>query len=152
MKLYGLETPFNQSINLSISQLIDGPSRTNLQTTDKVHVSLNPFPNKPWFLCVCSTSLLKTLLEKEKLLITSNFSFSHRVFYLFGNFSAILSNIKSSSANSLVWKNLKFVVWERVNTLPNNKLVDWFKVTDIKIRMTEKLKFLLRRVENIVRK
>ena len=25
--------------------------------------SLNPFPNKPWFLCVCSASLLKTLWE-----------------------------------------------------------------------------------------
>ena len=30
------------------------------------------------------TSLLKTLWEKEKLLIKSNFSFSHSVFYLFG--------------------------------------------------------------------
>ena len=27
--------------------------------------------------------------EKEKLLVTSNFSFSHRVFYLFGEHSAI---------------------------------------------------------------
>ena len=36
---------------------------------------LNPFPNKPWFLHVCSTSLLKTLWEKQRLLITSNFSF-----------------------------------------------------------------------------
>ena len=59
-----------------------------------------PFPNKPWFLCGCSTSLektegkgeiarnqhfllLKTLWEKEKLLIASNFSFSHSVFYPF---------------------------------------------------------------------
>ena len=50
---------------------------------------LNPFPNKPWFLRVCSTSLLKTLLEKEKLLVTSNFSFSHSVFYPFGELSAI---------------------------------------------------------------
>ena len=31
--------------------------------------SLNPFPNLPWFLPVCSTSLLKTLWEKEKLLV-----------------------------------------------------------------------------------
>ena len=30
--------------------------------------------------CVCSTSLLKTLWEKEKLLVMSNFSFFHRVF------------------------------------------------------------------------
>ena len=44
-------------------------------------VIFNPFPNKPWFSRVCSTSLLKTLREKEKLLITSNFSFSHSVFY-----------------------------------------------------------------------
>ena len=40
----------------------------------------NVNPNKPWFLRVCSTSLLKTLWEKEKLLITSNLSFSHHVF------------------------------------------------------------------------
>ena len=44
----------------------------------------NPFPNKPWFLYVCSTSLLETLWEKEKLLFRSNFSFSHSVFYSFG--------------------------------------------------------------------
>ena len=43
----------------------------------------SPFPNKPWFLRVCSTSLLKILWEKEKLLIRSNFSVSHSVFYPF---------------------------------------------------------------------
>ena len=52
---------------------------------------LNPFPNKPWFLRVCSTDLLKTLWEKEKLLVTSNFSFSHSVFYPFGEPSAIFN-------------------------------------------------------------
>ena len=52
--------------------------------------SFNPFPNKPWFLRVCSTSLLKTLWEKEKLLVMSNFSFSQRVFFCpFGELSAI---------------------------------------------------------------
>ena len=50
--------------------------------------NFNPFPNEPRFLCVCHTSLLKTLWEKEKLLITSNFSFFHSVFYLYGEFSA----------------------------------------------------------------
>ena len=50
---------------------------------------INPFPNKPWFLPVCCMCFLKTLWEKEKLLITSNFSFSHSVFYLFGEHSAI---------------------------------------------------------------
>ena len=38
----------------------------------------------PGFAHICSTSLLKTQLEKEKLLVTSNFSFSHFVFYPFG--------------------------------------------------------------------
>ena len=50
---------------------------------------VNSFPNNPWFLHVCRTSLLKTLWEKEKLLVTSNFSFSHSVFYPFGEFSVI---------------------------------------------------------------
>ena len=50
---------------------------------------LNPFPNKSWFLRVYSESVLKTLQEKEKLLVTSNFSFSYSVFYLFGEPSAI---------------------------------------------------------------
>ena len=50
---------------------------------------IDPFPNKPWFLHVCSTSLLKTPWEKEKLLVTSNFSFSHSVFYPFEEVSAI---------------------------------------------------------------
>ena len=50
---------------------------------------VNPFPNMPWCLFVCSMSLLKTLWEKEKLLVTSNFSFSHSVFYPFGKLSAI---------------------------------------------------------------
>ena len=34
----------------------------------------NSLPNKPMFLAVCSTSLLKTLWTKEKFLVTRNFS------------------------------------------------------------------------------
>ena len=55
---------------------------------------LNPFPNKPWFLSASSTSLLKTLWEKEKLLVMSNFSFSRSVFYQFGELSAIFIKLK----------------------------------------------------------
>ena len=51
--------------------------------------SFNPFPNKPWFLRVCRTSPLKTMWKKEKLLVTSNFSFSHSVFYPFGKLSVL---------------------------------------------------------------
>ena len=40
-------------------------------------------------LYVCSRSLLKTLWEMEKLLIMSNFSFCHSVFYPYGKLSTI---------------------------------------------------------------
>ena len=56
---------------------------------DNISTLLDPFPNKPRFLRVCSASLMKTQLEKEKLLVTSNFSFSHSVFYPLGELSAI---------------------------------------------------------------
>ena len=49
-----------------------------------------PFPKQALVSHVCSTSLLKTLQEKEKLLVTSNFSFSHLVFYPFEELSPIL--------------------------------------------------------------
>ena len=54
----------------------------------------NSFPNKLCFLQVWSTNHLKTLWEKEKLLVTSNFSFSHIVFYPFWQISAISIEFK----------------------------------------------------------
>ena len=60
-----------------------------LFTFSPAQFSFNPFPNKPWFLRVCSTNLLKTQWEEEKLLVTSNFSFSHSVFCPFGTLSTI---------------------------------------------------------------
>ena len=50
---------------------------------------VNSFPNKPRFLRVCSKSHLKTLWEKEKLLVVSNISFSHSVFYPFWELTTI---------------------------------------------------------------
>ena len=52
-------------------------------------LSFNPFLNKPLFLRVRSTGLLKTLWVKEKSLVTVNFSFSHSVFFQFGEFNGI---------------------------------------------------------------
>ena len=63
---------------------------------------------------VCSTSLLKTLWEKEKLLVTSNFSFSHSVSYPFGELSAIFIILKFSSANSFSLEESKICRWESV--------------------------------------
>ena len=42
---------------------------------------VNPFPHNDTFWRPWETTLLKTLWEKEKLLVTSNFSFTHSVFY-----------------------------------------------------------------------
>ena len=62
--------------------------------------NVTPFPNKPWILCVCSTGLLKTLWEKNKLFAASNFSFSHSFSSRFENILPMSSNLKLSSANS----------------------------------------------------
>ena len=83
---------------------------------------LNPFPNRPLFLRVCSISLLKTLWEKEKLLVMSNFSISHCVLYPF-------------VCKLSIWKSLKFVVWERVKVVKRQDCV-------VKSYRTEKGNFL----------
>ena len=83
----GLVT-FEESLNLTLYHRIQSFNNTGEEGHHKhcrknvsFYIStFNSFPNKPWFLRVCSTSLLKTLWENEKLLVTSNFSFSHSVF------------------------------------------------------------------------
>ena len=42
---------------------------------------INPLPHNPNFQQPWEKSLLKTLWEKEKMLVTSIFSFSHNVFH-----------------------------------------------------------------------
>ena len=90
-----------------------------LNVTDLFFVTIihiNPFPNKPLFLRVCTMSALKTLWEKEKLLVTSNFSFSHRIFYLFQELFTVFIKFKIVCLQTLsIWKSQKFAVWERVN-------------------------------------
>ena len=76
---------------------------------------ISPLPNKPLYLPVCSKTPLKTLWEKEKLLVTRNFSFSNSVFYPFGELSAIFYPILNYRLQTVsVWNGLKIVVWERV--------------------------------------
>ena len=76
--------------------------------------ALPPFSNNPLFLLDCCTSLLKTPLEKEKLLVTSNFSFSHGVFNSFGELTAIFIESKIVVCELFQFgKSQEFVVWER---------------------------------------
>ena len=96
-------------------------ARKHMCVTDHHDMTLavNLFPNKPWFLRVCSRKLLKSLWEKEKFLVMSNFSISHSVFYPFGEFSAIFIKCKIVVCTLSVSKSLKFVVWERVKVALN---------------------------------
>ena len=103
---------FRQLIHIRIAEVFGSGESNHSQ-----HICnpLNPFPNKPWFLRVCSTSLLKTLWEKEKLLITSNFSFSHSVFYPFGELPSIFIKFKIVVCKLFQFGPLQnIVVWERV--------------------------------------
>ena len=45
-------------------------------------------------MCLRITNILKTLLEKEKLLVMSTFFFSNSVLYPFGKLSAIFINFE----------------------------------------------------------
>ena len=74
-------------------------------------------PHKPW-----ERELLKTLWKKEKMLVTSIFSFSHNVFYpityKFRHFSHIWIVVCKCFEFGLVYH---FVVWKRVysyHTIP----------------------------------
>ena len=64
-----------------------------------VPVCFNPFPHNDTFWRPWETGLLKTLWEKEKLLITSNFSFTQSVCYPFREVSVFSSNSTVSSAD-----------------------------------------------------
>ena len=87
------------------------PSRRNFRPAQ-----FDPFPNKPWFLRVCSKSLLKGLWEKEKLLVMSNFSFSHSVFYIFRELFAIVIEFQIVVIEQFQFRRvLIFAVRERVN-------------------------------------
>ena len=62
----------------------------------KVENDINPFPNTPWFLCVCSPSLLKTLWGKGEIARKEQFLLFPTVF------SACLENFLPFSSNSKI--------------------------------------------------
>ena len=88
------------------------------RTMIKYHInkSFNPFSNRPWFLRVCSTSLENTVgkgeiaLNEQFLLFPQCFLSVWRTFFHFHQ----IWNCRLQMLS--VWKGLKFVVWERVNT------------------------------------
>ena len=76
--------------------------------------------------------------KKRKLLIMSNFSFSHSVFCPSGELSAIFIKSETCVQTLSVWKSLKFIIWERVKGEKNLSLSvktvrKWEKDFDIEL-------------------
>ena len=76
----------------------------------KIKLAFISFPNMPWFLRVYSTSHLKTLWEKEKLLMMSNWAiypFPNVFSCSLENFLPFSSNLKSASAKPFDFEESK---------------------------------------------
>ena len=78
------------------------PPKTKFQFLSRIYFFVckcfNPFPNKPWFLRVCITSLLKALQKiarNEQFLL-----FSAVLSTCFESFLPLSTNLKFSSANT----------------------------------------------------
>ena len=82
--------------------------------TYAVKIDFNPFPNKPWFLHVCSISLSKTLCEKGKNAHNEQFLLFPSVFSTcFENFLPFSSKSVLSSANSFSLEESKICRLEK---------------------------------------
>ena len=94
-----------------------------LRVVQLMGFSFNPFQNKPIFLHVRSTNLLKTLRigeiahNEQFLLFTKCFLPFQRAYYHFYRIWDCHLQIL------LFWKSLKFVLWERVNVIEKLKIV-----------------------------
>ena len=87
---------------IHVFSLLSANASNLVQSKSVIRKRVNPFQKKPFSLWFCSTNLLKTLCEKEKLLVTGDFSFPHSVFYPFRHLQNSLplsSNLKLLYAN-----------------------------------------------------
>ena len=83
--------------------------------------TVKPLQNKPLFLSVCRTSLLKLPLN-ERLFVMSYLSTSHSVFFSFGKLSIILIKLKIVICKLFPFESLNYVVWEWVHALSAHAL------------------------------
>ena len=72
---------------------------------------VSPFPNKPWFLSVCNTSLLKTLWGKREIACNQQFLFFPQCFLPVWRIFCNFHQIWNVSVKLSVWKNLNFVTF-----------------------------------------
>ena len=77
--------------------------------------SFNPFPNRPWFLRVCSTGLLKNTVGKGEIARNEQFLLFPQCFLPFWRTLCHFHEVWNCRLQTLsIWKSLKFVIWERV--------------------------------------
>ena len=135
-----------------------------------LHCLFNPFPNKPWFLRVCSRSLLKTLWEKGEIARNEQFLLFPWYFLPIWRTFCYFNQLRDCRLQILsVWKSVKFFVWERVkaialnlycsipniNSIPNDKILDMTKLrafADNKLNVAEMTISLYHTAENTVEK
>ena len=76
---------------------------------------INPFPNKPSFLCTCSTSLFKNTVVKGEIARYEQFLLFPQCFLpIWRTFLHFHQTWNCRLQSLSVWKSLKSVVWERV--------------------------------------
>ena len=89
--------------------------------------SFKPFPNKPWFLCL-KNKYFENTAGKGEIAHQEQFHLSSQCF-LPCKRTFCHHQIQNCCLQTLsVWRSLKFVVWERFNPLPDNKILDWSKL------------------------
>ena len=113
MRIFPKKHPLTYRISQKNPQNFDNGKQFSVKRGLSVLAIFNLFPNNPLFFTYVSAVqvCIKTLWENEKLLVTSNFSFSYIVFYPFEELSTISSKYRLSSANtfSLEESNLSFI-------------------------------------------
>ena len=75
------EFAISKNMTLNMNKPYHEPNRFFCLEISVVWLPLKPLLHRYSFLRINNSQFLKTLREKEKLLVTSNFSFSHNVFY-----------------------------------------------------------------------
>ena len=73
-----------------------------------------PFPKQPLVFTCLKCQSFENTVGKREIACNKQFFLFQQCFVIFWKTFTILSNLKLSSANSIRWKSLITVIWERV--------------------------------------
>ena len=126
---------------------------------------VNPLLHKYSFRHISTKQLLKTLREKEKLLVTSNFSFSHNVFYSIKVLTSyiyfllkwlvVLGFNATLTAKVISWRSVRHMCRSGINLLSDATIPALTKLkafTDNNFTAAKMVQFPFQRLDNIVGK